>query len=480
MTDLYKKNIAALQHLKEPDQQPFSNKNQRETELIKVKNSDLLTIRVNGILLNSSFDPVREAKNSIKDIDFSQYETIVSAGFGSGYLCEEIYNNLGKEQKLIIIILNPDIFEYILNYRGFNKLFTDERVRVIYAEDEKQLLGKTVEIMQETDESKTKLIIHKPSLSITTFPAIKDVLNTIDIQATSSQHFKKVNITNVENNKDLIISSPGVNLLTNIFEGKTAVIVSPGPSLQSDIEILKNARNLLIIATGTAVPVLLKHNIKPHFICIQHGEDNVYHNQLKDISDSNLPLIFLPGSNHIALKNYPGKIVAALPDRDYYFQLDKLLDKGLLRSCGSVATLAIDLAKLMGIKHIILTGQDLSVSEKGDIYSGKDEKIIETGNLKKIITNSGKTGYTPQKFYLFLRWIEEYIALNNNIRFSNTSKEGAEIKGAVYKPLAELVKQTEKTEPDKNLIHTALLRYKLPDEAIIKQAEKIIDNITST
>ncbi|MCS7204246.1 MAG: DUF115 domain-containing protein [Leptospiraceae bacterium] len=156
-----------------------------------------------------------------------------------------------------------------------------------------------------------------------------------------------------------------INVLKNIIANQTLLIVAGGPSLDEWIPIIKKYKeHFWILSVDTALNTLVKNQIIPDFI-LSVDAQSINYLYLEKYTGLESTFIIDPTTYYQLIKriNYQKKVVIfsnLLPFVSYL--LDKAFSEKVieLKSGGSVATIALDLASLMGANPIFFCGLDLS------------------------------------------------------------------------------------------------------------------------
>jgi hypothetical protein len=255
-----------------------------------------------------------------------------------------------------------------------------------------------------------------------------------------------------------VLYTPSIEQFFYAFEGATVVVVSSGPSLQEDIEWLKKLRpHALIISAGSSIQALIKHGIQPHLAVIMDG-----HPVNKKIFASSVsreqPLLFTSSSYYeISDQNRAEKIYSIMKSDDisrYFFGLSK--EELFISPSETVAGTAIQAAACLGAKRIILAGQDLSFPDNKFYADGIEHFAAETTDKKvqeapkKVLNVKGTYNTTDESFSQMKDGLEKLITALPRIEFVNSSRNGAVIEGAPFKPIEEMYKllASESVDPD--------------------------------
>lgn len=416
--------------------------NKNTYEIIKIKTNQS-TIKVNqedkSYFLHSKYNPNREAKNIAEENYDKSIKNYIVFGLGFGYHVEELIT-MAPNAKFHIIETNKDIFRLALDNVDLSNIIENDRIRLYVTDNMIEISEILNEVLQKND---IKIVFHNPSFRIVPneLLQLKYVLeeykmkeNTIEKFAPAWEENFKSNIKNYDVN---------VDILFNKYKDIPLYLISAGPSLDKNIKGLKKAKDKgIILSVGRAVRSLLKENIEPDFIIITDPQNFVYNSQLKDL-DINIPIIVLSTCDKNVMLNYKGQKLIALqegytPAEEYAKQHNhKLVQTG-----GSVATTALDIAINMGCNPIIFVGQDLAYTDgKSHSKDTFSKDMYNLKNLREVEDIYGNTVYTPKNLYSYLRWIQNRIKLEKDIKFIDATEGGAKIEGTEILTLDETIRR---------------------------------------
>lgn len=488
-------------------------------------NKDIKTVNTNGYnlsyenqLLHNENSPLGEAKYIFSTTDTTIADTTIIYGIGLGYLFQYFAQN--SSGTVILYEPNIDILKTAFKLVDFSAEI--EKNNVFIATD-KNMLGDI--IRTRFNGNKYPEFICLPSYRKifkeqfeNDIQEINTMIGSISMDFNYTKNsYKKVALNILKNIPYLIKETPLV-ALKDYFKDKTAVICSAGPTLSENIETLKKYKdNVVIFSVGPAVKSLLNAGITPDFICIL--EYKPCKNQLTGLDISNCNFIFEPATHlgthqlltqakevflHISNNLPPNEMWADLCEED----ISEYVSKGTVSYC------ALNSARLLGCKKMVLVGQDLAYLD-GQVYSKdsiyKDLKVeynkekqkyeIKTDDIeaytlalmtkvdfeaklesakkyieernKKLTTIKSITGeYIPTEavYTTFAANIGKYTDLYPDFEYINTSMRGALIKGFKNITLEEALEGTEKI--DKKLC----FNYKKCDKSIIiEKLKKLYD-----
>ncbi|MBP5160107.1 MAG: motility associated factor glycosyltransferase family protein [Lachnospiraceae bacterium] len=268
----------------------------------------------------------------------------------------------------------------------------------------------------------------------------------IMVNKNTLKRFKEDAAKNVLKNLHILKKSNLVNELGKILPREVPVIiVAAGPSLDRNIELLREAKgHCLIFAVDTAMKYLLARDIIPDLgITIEPIKPMANYGDERAFS---VPHVFDCESNpEIVGRHKARKFIYNC--RDYERRLYEACGKeipNLIGSGGSVATAAFAICYELGMKHIILIGQDLAYSgeathagavESAGINNEIGNEYVEDIYGGKVRTRSDWLGY--------LRWFENAVEviedLKKDIEVIDATEGGAKIKGTKIMTLREAI-----------------------------------------
>ena len=281
------------------------------------------------------------------------------------------------------------------------------------------------------------------------------------------------------------------------FIGKTAVIVSAGPTLDRNIETIKKYRDKIVLfVVGTAAKTIFKHDIKPDFVCIIESYD--CSKQLENLDLSEINFITEPYSNKnfrtFNFKNTYLHISSNLPVNSLWSNIANIKINEYI-SKGTVSYMALNCARILGCKKLVLVGQDLAYLE-GQCYSKDsaykdlecrfnknlnkweivarnfDEFCASLANVNdyekakevalKRLANLNNSLYlvkgikgdmipTESVYAAFIRPLTEYTKMFDDRIYINTSMVGAQIDGFKNMQLEDALSDAETIE-DRSLV----------------------------
>jgi hypothetical protein len=435
------------------------------------------------IKLHSSYDPIKEAERSVDAFNKGRSSIIIVSGTALAYHIDALKK---KYPGIIIIALEKE--KEIINIT--RKLYP-ESLKGIYIVNSENELGPIFENMDLADFKGIAHYIHKPSYQLNP-EFYEEIISSIRLHISSRIsdlltrfEFEEKWIENIFKNLKHLSNSGNVSQLFGKFKGYPGIIVSAGPSLKNNIEELKKIKDkAVIVAVDTALKVLDKHNIKPHFVLTLDAQKYSF-KHFTGVRPDNTILIADIVSCPSILNTFSGRKIISTTSK-YYQNADGEIARettpiidwiekstgplGDVQSGGSVATSAFDLLLNMGCDPIILVGQDLAYPGREYHCSGtyhNDDWFPKTGRLNnfdtinqniirkrkiKYVTEYGNRGSVISDFVfdLYKSWFED-SADRVSIRVINSTGGGSKIKNTIEMNLQEAVK-TGRRSGDPSLI----------------------------
>lgn len=249
-------------------------------------------------------------------------------------------------------------------------------------------------------------------------------------------------VENIFSNLDLMLSSPGIEVLKDIQKNRPVICVASGPSLSDSLDLLREQqKKFVIIAADSAAKPLYDNGIEPDFITAIERSSAVTRMFQMLPADCKARLVTLPLVLKESLGEYPGDIHFAFREGPWAEFLGVSREQSLTVG-PSCAHLSYCLAAWMGASCIILIGQDLAYSQSGQSHvsgTGFEERDQENETAQLLArqdrryflteANDGSQVVTEEYLDLFRLFFSRLIK-ETNIRTINTSLTGACIENA--------------------------------------------------
>ncbi len=242
-----------------------------------------------------------------------------------------------------------------------------------------------------------------------------------------------------------MLTSPSIEQVRDSFKGVTAVITASGPSLQKDIEWIERLKShALVIAAGSSIQALVKHDIRPHMTVIMDGNE-INNKVFKDPKTLEAPLFHTSSAYYeISARKHDQLIYSVMGNDEFSQYLMGLTKEEIsISSTPTVAGTAIQAAIRLGATRIIMMGQDLSFPDNqyysdgvGHVEAKATAITVQTAT-QKILNVKGTYNLTDSSFMFMKDSLEEIINAYPTIEFINTTKNGAVIEGTTWMPIEE-------------------------------------------
>jgi hypothetical protein len=318
---------------------------------------------------------------------------VVVLGFGSGRLFAEVVERTGPQTFVLLIEPDVDLFATIVTQEDFSRAFQLERVFISVGEK-----PHAATIIRAEEAFSLFTITHFPVLENSWssglyagyFAEVKQRL--AELTAMGKQNSETLAVMgpewrkNILENLPAIVKSPPVSCLFGKFSGIPAIIVAAGPSLNKNARLLSSlAGSAIIIAVDTAVRTLMLAGVEPDIVVALDSQIENYHH-LAGVDLPNSLYALNPVVNPRIVKERRGPMVFTGYVEPLFEWVETVIgERGSVRTGGSVATAAFDLAMKMGCSPVIFVGQDLCYSANATHADG----------TLQMTSQSGATGLSP-------------------------------------------------------------------------------------
>ncbi len=356
-------------------------------------------------------------------------------GLGLGYHIRELVELDGS---ITIQVFESDInvLQLACAFVELKDIFLCDRIQIIYDPDFSKL-----EVAMNKQSDSSSLVLHSPSVRNIRISSVREKLEDYFISYHSIKNQLHSLNSNFRNNISQV-KAP-VDKLREKFYGKDLFIIAAGPSLDKNFFELKHLNhNSLVLATGTVLKKLVNAGIIPDYVIISDGNEMVYE-QIRDMENSNIPLLLMSTAYHKIAKEYEGE--KYLIFQEGYGKAEeyaKKLNYCLFQTGGSVTTIAMDIGIKFQCKRIIFVGLDLAYTNNQYHSSGTAAKnTVAQDFLRSVESIDGGQVKTGKNLDIYRKWIEERIKNINDIEFINATEGGANIKGTQIKSLRDVIEK---------------------------------------
>ena len=404
--------------------------------------------------LNSCISPIHETEVVFSSLKIKKTTPAVCLfGIGTGMLSEKVLERLPYNGKLIIYEPTDSIVNYCLSCskcidcdesekrigERLNAILDDQRTYLYFSEQEQKTFVNFISDKLDYRDLYGLIIGINSGYGAYSPKKCLDFIHNIE-------DFRRVTITNkntiirfedyyVEHIFRNLIVCKQMNLAREIKKilptDIPVIIVSAGPSLQKNAELLKMVKgHFFIVAVDSAVKFLMSKDIMPDLTITIDPIKPV--ECYKDERALAIPCIIDLDCNCKITEKLKGRKFL-LARNTYLINQLKALNKNVIvdpLGGGSVATVIFALLCDIGIKKIILIGQDLA-SSGGKTHAG-DENDGPLGD-KVVEGIDGSLVSTRFDWYNYLKWFEIYIknlkTTRNDFVVIDATEGGAKING---------------------------------------------------
>ncbi|WP_457969857.1 DUF115 domain-containing protein [Pseudomonas sp. R4-84] len=385
------------------------------------------TLSINGIQLTSRHDRLAEAELQAASLPLDACVVHVY-GTGLGDLQNRLLERAGLE-RLYVHVLNGAVFALVLQVLDQMPWLADPRVVLLYAGDltEIQLpfFALPAELVLADDYSakiRDRLIseVHLDFTNRTFDPKAPEVVERL------------------QSTFNLVQGDRDVAELFGAFQGREVFVVATGPSLEHHFDRLRRvserAERPLLICVDTAYRPLINHGIRPDVVV--SIDQRISGRHLPPEQTEGIALVYLPMADPLVIQAWRGPRYAGYSSSPVYREMRERLCRAELHVGGSVIHPAVDLAVQMGAAQITLFGADFAFPhDKTHAGWGDGDLGPQLGASRHwVLDGHGRRVKTQLNFRSYLCELERFIARHPNVRFFNSSRDGAMIVGTDFHP----------------------------------------------
>lgn len=419
------------------------------TVTVQATPSGNATVKINNILIHSSYDPIKEGEKFARSIQPGSMVCLY--GYGLGYHLPPLLKQIGPDGFLLVIELNKDLLTAAMLLRDQTPILNHHRFHLIFGEDEGDVAA---EILKYTNRLKSflpshqQILFHSPSFKCfpPQFPRIANALEVLLMERRFPAVLGGLEDDNYALNKDIVAQTPGINTLKNAYQGRPAVLASAGPSLDDALPFLHRlSGKILLTCVDTSLPILTRERINPDYVFSLDPQDESLKHFMGTI-DPSVKLVFTPTACAEVVSRFPGEKLVVFKEGSAQEQNNSNLaqEKGRTQAGGSVSCLGLDSLIQFGCNPIILVGQDCAFTGMRNYskHSNINEQLIDKLGHRQTLTGShlentrqqkqvavecadGSHVYTSQLMYSYLRTLEQIAGAHPQTRVYNLCSHGA-------------------------------------------------------
>jgi hypothetical protein len=463
---LYKLLKKSEENKQEPQVILEEAKNNQKTLKIKKDNKT--------VYLHSKYDPDKEAELIIDKLaereEITESTHVIFYGLGLGYHLDVFFRRFPQIE---FSIYEPsfDVLIHYLNQKSLKNLPLKQLITIQCEGDNNGMCALFNALIN--GGKKQSIICDLPSyqkIFAEEYTAFLNQFREVVKSMRSSMHtnyaFKKRWILNSVINFKEVLTTPNILMENNaVFKGQTAIMVAAGPSLDYEIEnlkLIKENRSAYIFSVGSAINTLLHHHVLPDVVCTYDPtkENQLVFKTMNELNETSIPMIFGSSVGFETLEEYKGLKYHTITSQDaishYFLKVKNDQELITVSDAPTIAAVTLELIYKLGFYKVILVGQNLAYLNNKYYANGIDhQKTIEAekekGNYfqeipdidkihgtEMLIDVDGNEVNTNDGFINMKKTLEFYIK-NYDLLVVNATKGGAQIEGAEFIPLEELI-----------------------------------------
>lgn len=443
-------------------------------------------------------NPLYDVKLNIDALKLKNTKIALFLGFGLGYEAIYYMQYLAQEQKtgaIIIVEESIEIFTMALYTTNIVPLLSNKNIHFIVGEKKENLFTEYEKIISNSKNMtyvKAVNPVYYPTAFLLSKKYYMNALKSFKEAAVHVINFagnspddSLLGLKNMFDNIDIIIESPGINLLFDKFRNKPAVVVASGPSLKKNMHLLEDIKDKsLIVCAESTFRILMNKGIKPHLVASLERTDRTQFS-FDGFAQEDVKNIYLAGCPVIPKKVYdiyPGPNLIVYRKFAHFTWLE--MDKGMLDIKQSSANMAFKIAIALGCDPIILIGQDLAFDKEtkathADYHiKGSNQDRYNKERIFEVKSNDGGTILTTDSWFKFLKSYEIDVAEYKGTCI-NATEGGAFIEGTKVMDFKDAIDKYMKEDIfPLDVINNSIKDYIGSDKS--KDKERIVKKINDS
>lgn len=428
--------------------------------IVEPAKTGVLTLKVNDQgkmkYVHSKYDPLKEVDRILKQVS-EDLNSVLFFGVGLGYHIEDFIKN-NPSTRIILYEPDEEVFISFLKRVQLKQWKKDSVLAIGIGEDINSVVHMLHRVLPSVNyQIQVVTIPLYESLyasqyqSLTKF--IVDTLKSNKSSLVTDLSFQTRWITNAIKNAPTVLRTP--NMLSdvdlNAFKDKPAIIVAAGPSLNREIENLRKIKEegrAYLFSVGSAINTLIANDVVPDAVCTYdpQGHNERVIKVVREQNISGVPLIFGSSVGFETLIDYPNDMYHMVTSQDTIIPYLTNQSIHTVQDAPSIAVVTYQLLFDLGCSPIVLVGQNLAYVDdehyaKGIDYGNGTKARAEVLNTAINIKNvHGELVKTNEGFNQMRQQLEFYITSGKRKTY-NTTVGGAEIKGATFEYLENLLEK---------------------------------------
>lgn len=400
------------------------------------------------ILLNSSYDSKHEAKVWFRGQESPKGAYILIFGMGNGAFPSEIIKHIPSGVPVLIYEPSMEVFHEAISNSDISRFFS-KGIRLIVEGINEDLFMAVMETFLTHEnyedyqiylspryekafpDSREKFVRH---LAADGIGWMRGIQNTIREEIHLSPFNLLYNLRFLE--KGTVVP----RLKGMIPKNVPVLLVGAGPSLKKDIDTIRELRDrVYVFAADDICSYLMENDVFPDaFCCVEADKALSYY---KDERMKDIPLFTKVNASYKLMDWHRAEKIFGYDEGFMERFYEKYgVPKSEYRYGGNTMTALFSICDELGMKTVVLVGQDMCYGQDGKTHVDTQEgDLIEESGMFTCINNQGKEVKTRFDWFSFLRWYESAIYDCGMERVINTALEGAAVKGTIVMPLKEAI-----------------------------------------
>ncbi len=396
--------------------------------LFQSSRSGFLTIKDlrNNTYIHSTVDPMEEAREIAEYIFDPRRKTYSIRGCGLGYLIYQLHTISNGAVFIRIFEKDARMVDYARRYGVLDWVPADCMEVVVDADP--------IPFLDSASDEDTGFYMLVPELASEPYD-VRQILMEFYVRYSTLMKLRRDHGINYWSNRQRECKM--ISEMDASYIKKDVIIVAAGPSLDDNLQFLReNKGKKTIIAVGTVLKKLLSMEIVPDIVVIIDPIEHAFQ-QIEGVEDQNIPLL-------LAINAY-WKFAVAYQGEKYIIPLktvgevDNITEEyeDAWDSCGTVTSMALEVAVRFNAENIFLVGVDLAYPGGISHATGTaDRSQISEEGLIPVEGCGGTMVYSDTVLTSYRHDMESRIAQTSWISYYNLSKVGARIAGTKdWKPV---------------------------------------------
>ncbi|MFT4554453.1 MAG: hypothetical protein ACI9S8_003104 [Chlamydiales bacterium] len=431
--------------------------------------------------IHSSYSAKKETKKWRASLDLSGIKVLIVYGIGLAYSFHELKEWLESNSENHLLYLEDDlrVLKSFLHLPYAEEIFNHPQVQIFEVHEDKEIrkrmFNELVLYFNMIPRTSTSLPFYNMNKAELYYLYRQEILDSFNLLRLTQDEYLSFGSSYLMNFYSIILSLDKSFIgdsLQNCFRNVPAIICGAGPSLEKNVFFLKTLQNrALILAPGSSIIALEKHDIEPH-LGGSGDASPIQYGRMVSHSHFELPMIYKSRTNHKAFRSFHGPRIYSYGNTQYPI-LDQIenhlslkghaLDNGM-----SMQQHITEWACYMGCNPIIYVGLDLALTDNKTYSNGIDSegKIKEFASQENCLLLDAcveRNDIYGKKVHTYSKWIYEaemsslFPKKYPNHTFINSTEGGLGIDGISNTPLHTVAeKYLNRTYDLKSLIHTKL------------------------